>query len=56
MMISMGGIRIEITYAQRDKSSDGLERLHKQNALEKAIREARCAEEIRANAHLKGLR
>ncbi len=56
MMISLGGIRIEVTYAQKDESSDEFERVHKRNAFEKAIREARRAEEIRAIAYLRGLR
>lgn len=55
MIMSIGGMRIEVTYTQKGESSDEIERVHKRNALEQAIREARRVEEIKANAHLGGL-
>ncbi|HON42652.1 MAG TPA: hypothetical protein PLM74_05900 [Bacillota bacterium] len=55
MIIIMGSVKIEVSRVRDHMWGDGAQRTHEQNTLERAIREARLAQEVTAASYLSGL-
>ena len=56
MIIIMGSVKIEVSRVRDHRWGDGAQRTHEQNTLDRAIREARLAQEITVASYLGRLR